>query len=152
MKVVLEGKNEFISELEGKKEAASLAARNIVTKGRLIVATKARKVFLPYPGGRRTSQKSGRTYYVFIPPYNATPPTPHNRSGALSKSIIGGPVTKVGAYSWQGIVGTINHVAPYVEFGTKFMAKEPFLETGLRNSKEDLVSLAEVEWEKAWTE
>ena len=151
MSVILEGKNEFIDGLEGKKEAASLAARNIVTKGRLIVATKARKVFRPFPGGRVTA-KSGKTYYVFIPPYQATPPTPTNRSGALSKSIIGGPVTKVGVYAWQGVVGTILNYAGYVERGTKFMTKEPFLETGLRNSKEDIQALAEMEWEKAWTE
>ena len=151
MTVILEGKNEFLDQLEGKKEAASIAAMNIVTKGRLIVATKARKVFLPYPGGRRTAKTSGRTYYVFVPPYQATPPTPHNRSGALSKSIIGGPVTKVGVGMWQGIVGTINHIAGYVEFGTRFMTKEPYLETGLRNSETDLKALAEDEWEKAWT-
>jgi hypothetical protein len=150
--VILEGKNEFIDQLEGKKEAASLAARNIVTKGRLIVATKARKVFKPFPGGRRTAKTSGRTYYVFIPPFEATPPTPTNRSGALSKSIVGGPVTKVGLGMWQGIVGTINHIAPYVEFGTKFMVKEPFLETGLRSSESDLEALADAEWEKAWAD
>lgn len=152
MSVILEGKNEFIDALEEKKELASLAAMNIVTKGRLIVGSKARKVFKPFPGGRVTAKTSGRTYYVFQPPYNATPPTPTNRSGGLSKSIVGGPVTKIGVGTWQGIVGTINHVAPYVEFGTKFMVKEPFLETGLRNSEADLKALAEDEWEKAWTE
>lgn len=148
--VVVEGKNEFADALEAKKEAASIASRNIVTKGRLIVATKARKVFMPYPGGRTVAKTSGRTYYVFIPPYNATPPTPHNRSGALSKSIVGGPVTKVGVATWQGIVGTINHIAGYVEFGTKFMTKEPYLRTGLRNSQGDMEALAEDEWTKAW--
>ena len=152
MSVILEGKNEFLDQLEGKKEAASIAAMNIVTKGRLIVATKARKVFKPFPGGRVIAKTSGRTYYVFIPPYNATPPTPTNRSGLLSKSIVGGPVTKVGVGTWQGIVGTINHIAGYVEYGTKFMTKEPFLETGLRNSESDLEALAESEWEKAWVE
>jgi hypothetical protein len=151
MSVILEGKNEFIDQLEGKKEAASIAAMNIVTKGRLIVATKARKVFKPFPGGRVTAKTSGRTYYVFIPPYQATPPTPTNRSGALSKSIVGGPVVKVGVGTWRGTVGTINHVAPYVEFGTKFMTKEPFLATGLRNSNQDLQDLAASEWEKAFS-
>jgi hypothetical protein len=32
------------------------------------------------------------------------------------------------------------------------MTKEPFLETGLRNSAEDLKALAELEWEKAWAD
>lgn len=123
---------------------------NIVTKGRLIVATKARKVFKPFPGGRVTAKTSGKTYYVFIPPFQATPPTPTNRSGALSKSIVGGPVVKIGIGTWQGMVGTISKIAPYVEFGTKYMTKEPFLETGLRNSGEDITALAEAEWEKAW--
>ena len=147
--IEVRGVSEFASQLEAKKEAASLAARNIVTKGRLIVATKARSVFRPYPGGKRTSQKSGKTYYVFVPPFNATPPTPTNRSGTLSRSILGGPVVKVGASAWAGTVGTALNYAPYVEFGTKFMTKEPFLETGLRSSEADLQALAEEEWEKA---
>jgi hypothetical protein len=160
MSVILEGKNEFLGELTAKKEAASLAAFNIVTKGRLIVATKSRKTFRAFPGGRRISQNPpwnpafkshiGRTYYVFIPPYQATPPQATNRSGLLSKSIVGGPVTKVGEGAWMGLVGTKLNYAQYVEFGTKHMTKEPFLETGLRNSAEDLKALTEVEWEKAW--
>jgi len=150
MSVILEGKNEFLEGLEFKKEAASLAARNIVTKGRLIVATKARKTFRPYPGGKRTAQTSGKTYYVFIPPYQATPPQATNRSGALSKSIVGGPVIQIGETRWAGYVGTSLKYAEYVEFGTIFMTKEPFLQTGLRNSREDLQALAESEWMKAW--
>jgi hypothetical protein len=158
--VVLEGKNEFIDALESKKETASVAGREIVSKGRLIVATKARKEFRPFPGGRKISQNPpwnpafkshiGRAYYVFVPPYQATPPTPTNRSGQLAKSIIGGPVTKVGVYAWQGVVGTILNYAGYVEYGTKFMTKEPFLLTGLRKSADDLQALAEDEWTKAW--
>jgi HK97 gp10 family phage protein len=150
--IVIKGIDKFFGDLDAKKEAASVAAMNIVTKGRLIVATKARKTFRPYPGGRRTAQTSGRTYYVFIPPYSATPPQPTNRSGALSKSIIGGPVTKIGVATWRGIVGTSLNYAGYVEDGTEFMTKEPFLETGLRNSESDLKALAESEWEKAWVE
>jgi HK97 gp10 family phage protein len=162
MTVILEGKNEFLDELQAKKEAASVAAFNIVTKGRLIVGTKARKTFRPFPGGRKISQNPpwnpafkshiGRAYYVFIPPFQAEPPNPTNRSGHLSKSIIGGPVTKTGEGSWAGSVGTILNYAKYVEFGTKRMTKEPFLETGLRNSAEDLQALAEAEWERAWHE
>jgi len=162
LSVILEGKNEFLNELEGKKEAASLAARNIVTKGRLIVATKARKTFRPYPGGRKVSQNPpwnpafkshiGRTYYVFIPPYQAQPPNPTNRSGQLAKSIVGGPVVKVGVGAWSGTVGTILQYGGFVERGTSHMTKEPFLETGLRNSAEDLKALAELEWEKAWAD
>lgn len=151
MSVILEGKNRFIDDLEGKKEAASLAAFNIVTKGRLIVATRARKLFRAFPGGRKVSQLSGKTYYVFIPPYEATPPTPTNRSGLLAKSIVGGPVVKYGVSGWAGQVGTVVYYAGYVEFGTKFMVKEPFLQTGLRDSAEDIQALAEAEWEKAWS-
>ena len=147
--IEISGVNRFVDELEGKKLAASNAARNIVTKGRLIVASKARLTFRPYPGGKRTAQTSGRTYYVFIPPYNATPPQATNRSGTLSRSIIGGGVVSVGEGAWMGTVGTSLKYAPYVEFGTKFMTKEPFLETGLRNSREDLQALAEYEWEAA---
>jgi hypothetical protein len=70
----------------------------------------------------------------------------------LSKSIVGGPVVKVGIGTWQGTVGTILSMAKYVEFGTKFMTKEPFLETGLRSSEGDLRELAQAEWEQAWAE
>ena len=55
----------------------------------------------------------------------------------------------VGEGAWMGTVGTSLKYAPYVEFGTKFMTKEPFLETGLRNSTADLQALAEAEWEAA---
>ena len=72
MSVILEGKNEFLDQLEGKKEAASVAAMNIVTKGRLIVARKARKVFKPFPGGRVIAKTSGRTRSHIRSPTRAT--------------------------------------------------------------------------------
>jgi len=93
--------------------------------------------------------KSGNTYYVFVPPFSATPPKPTNRSGHLQESIAGGPVVRMGPTAWAGMVGTSETYARYVEFGTKFMAKEPFLKTGLRNSRGDLQELAEAEWEEA---
>ena len=151
--VVLHGVNEFRDALVASSEKASVAARTIVTKGALIISGEAKKTFRGRPGGQMIS-KSGRTYYSFKAPYQAVPPTPTSRSGKLKNSI--GSPTGDGVMSvsktiggWQATFGTAVKYAPYVEFGTKFMEKEPFLRRGLDESKEKIQMLAEAEWAKA---
>ncbi len=151
--VVLRGVNEFSDALRADVEKASIAARTIVTKGALIISGEAKKTFRGRPGGQMIS-KSGRTYYSFKAPYQAVPPQATSRSGRLQNSI-GSPagdgvmtVTKTPG-GWQSTFGTRVSYAPYVEYGTKFMAKEPFMRQGLDNSKEKVQMLAEAEWAKA---
>ena len=151
--VVIRGVNEFADALVASSQRASVAARTIVTKGSLIVSGEAKKAFRGRPGGQMIS-KSGRTYYSFKAPYQAVPPTPTSRSGKLKNSI--GSPTGDGVMSvsktiggWQATFGTAVKYAPYVEFGTKFMEKEPFLRRGLDESKEKIQILAEDEWAKA---
>jgi hypothetical protein len=147
--IVLHGTRDFKDALEAGRVKASDAARNIVSKGALIVASNAKRQFRPRPGGQRTSQKSGKTYYVFTPPYQAVPPQPTSRSGALQGSI--GKffrLTKMPT-GWKAEMGpTVAH-APYVEFGTSHMQKEPYMATGIDRSRGEIERLAEAEWAKA---
>ena len=149
--VILHGVREFDDALVADEAKLLEAARNIVSKGALIIASEAKKVFRPRPGGQRTSQKSGKTYYSFVAPYQATPPVPTSRSGKLQTSI--GDfyrVTKTEG-GWMAQTGPDNKIdyAAYVEFGTSHMAKEPYMSVGIDHSKDQIVRLAEYEWAKA---
>ena len=135
--VILHGIREFHDALKVDEAKMLEAARNIVAKGTLIIASRSKEVFKPRPGGQRVSQKTGKTYYSFVAPYQATPPVPTSRSGKLRNSL--GSfyrVTKIEG-GWQADVGTKVTYAPFVEFGTSRMQKEPYLATGLDHSKED---------------
>jgi hypothetical protein len=147
--ITIHGVSKFTDSLKHHSAAASEAARNIVSTGALLIASEAKRQFRPRPGGQRTSQKSGKTYYVFTPPYQAVPPQPTSRSGALQTSI--GKfyrITKMPA-GWKSEIGpTVNH-APYVEFGTSRMQKEPYMATGISHSRGAIERLAEAEWAKA---
>ena len=149
--VILHGVREFDDALRADEARLLEASRNIVSKGVLIIASEAKKVFKPRPGGQRTSQKTGKTYYSFVAPYQATPPTPTSRSGKLQNSI--GTfyrVTKIEG-GWMAETGPSKSVkyAPYVEFGTSHMAKEPYMAMGIEHSKDAIERLAEYEWAKA---
>ena len=134
--------------MKGYEDRMLLAARAIVEKGTLIIAGHAKETFRGRPGGQRISAK-GNTYYSFKPPYQATPPTPTSRSGKLQNSI--GSyyrVTKTEG-GWMAETGTKVKYAPYVEYGTGRMAKEPYMSTGVDHSRSEIESLAQAEWAKA---
>lgn len=134
------------AELVARVDAAS---RAIVERGALTVASEAKRTFRPRPGGQRTSQRTGRIYYSYAPPYQAIPPTPTSRSGNLQASIgrIGAATPTSGG--WMATTGTKVSYAPFVEFGTRFMRPEPFMEQGLEKSRTTLATLAETLWAEA---
>ena len=147
--VVVSGIREFNGALTMSVDRALLAARHIVEQGAVIVASEAKRTFRPRPGGQHTSQRTGRIYYDFRPPFEAIPPTPTSRSGNLQASL-----GRVGAVTpirggWMALTGTRLEYAPFVEFGTSRMAKEPFLEQGLERSRSQIEALAQAEWEAA---
>lgn len=149
--VILHGVREFNDAIVADEAKMLEAARNIVSKGALIIAGEAKKVFRANPGGKRVSQKSGNTWYSFRAPYQAIPPTPTSRSGKLQTSI--GTfyrVTKTEG-GWMAETGPKQDIkyAPYVEFGTTHMAKEPYMSVGVERSRDDIERLAEFEWAKA---
>lgn len=147
--VIFHGVREFDDAVRADEAKLLEAARNIVSKGSLIIAGEAKKVFKPRPGGQRTSRRTGKTYYSFVAPYQATPPVPTSRSGKLQNSV--GSfyrVTKIEG-GWEADVGTRVAYAPYVEFGTSRMQKEPYMSVGVDRSKDEIERLAEFEWAKA---
>ncbi len=146
VKVIMKDLNKFEDALKGNAEAADKAARNIVEKGGLIIASAARKQFRPRPGGQKTS-KSGRIYYTFKPPYNAIPPKPTSRSGKLQESLLLLSVRPI-MNGWRSDTGTRVPYAEYVEYGTSKMAREPFLSKAAEESEDEIVRLSEVEWGK----
>ena len=149
MTVILRGVREFQNALMDNEVRLLEASKRIVEQGALIVAGHARETFRGRPGGKVVSQKTGKTYYSFKPPYQATPPTPTSRSGKLQNSV--GTyyrVTKVEG-GWMAETGTKVNYAPFVEYGTSRMAKEPYMSTGIDRSRSEIESLAELEWAKA---
>lgn len=137
----------FTDALERNKVEALAAARTIVEKGALIVASSAKRSFRPRPGGQRTSQKTGKIWYEFAPNFPATPPTPTSRSGALQTSVKMQKLVRVTG-GWMSLVGTWLDYAPYVEYGTHFMAKEPFMEKAMDDNEVKIKELADAEWAK----
>lgn len=148
-RVIVKGVNEFSSALEGSVAAALIAARRIVERGALLIASEAKKNFRPRPGGQMTSQKSGKIYYSYAPPFQAVPPQPTSRSGALQTSLnqLGAATPIPGG--WMATTGTKLSYAPYVEYGTGFMQKEPFLEKAVKDSELKIRAIADEEWAKA---
>ena len=144
VKVIMKDLNKFEDALKGNVEAADKAARNIVEKGGLIIASAARKQFRPRPGGQKTS-KTGRIYYTFKPPYNAIPPKPTSRSGKLQESVVRLSVTPT-SHGWQSETGSLIKYAKYVEYGTALMTQEPFIATGAKESEGRLIELSDAEW------
>lgn len=135
-----------IAEQVLKVDAAS---RQIVEKGGLIIASEAKKGFRPRPSGsQRVSKKTGRIYYSFAPPFQATPPIPTNRTGNTSASIKIQRISPVPG-GWMSMTGPSTPYAPFVEYGTSHQQKEPFMETALDKRLIELRALADEEYAKA---
>jgi len=148
--VVVHGSKELEDALKLSVVASNAASRRIVERGALLMISEAKRTFRPRPGGQRTSAKTGKTYYSFVPPYEAIPPKPTSRSGALQTSL--GKVFRVspvGATGWMARFGTDLSYAAAVEYGTRFMQPEPYLGHGVESAKAKVQALAEAEWMKA---
>ncbi len=140
--------DETIAELNAKVDEAS---RRIVERGGLVVASEAKRLFLARPSGsQRTSKRTGHIYYSFKPPFQAQPPDPTNRSGALSRSIRVRKTEKVFG-GWMSTTGPSPNwnYASYVEYGTSKMRPEPYMDRALQNSESALLEMSRVEWEAA---
>ena len=126
-----------------------VASRQIVEKGGLMIASEAKKGFRPRPSGsQRVSQKTGRIYYSFAPPFQATPPIPTNRTGNTSASIKIQRISPVSG-GWMSMTGPSTFYSPYVEYGTSHQQEEPFMETALDKRLIELRALADEEYAKA---
>ncbi len=136
--------DESILELKVKVDEAS---RRIVERGGLMIASDAKRLFLTRPSGSQRTSKKGKIYYSYKPPYQAQPPHPTNRSGALSRSIKIQSVEKVEG-GWKSSTGPSMMYAPYVEYGTTKMRPEPYIGKSLNDGMGKLAELARLEWEK----
>ena len=147
--VIISGINEFDNGLKRSMAKADIAARNIVTKGALVIERKAKEGFNPRPSGSQRTSKSGRTYYQGAPQYPATPPKPTQRSGNLRNSIKTQQVTSLGAGRWQSDTGPSVKYAGFVEYGTSRSREFPYMTPGIKSSYEEINSIAQEEWRLA---
>ena len=147
--VIISGINEFDNGLKRSMAKADIAARNIVTKGALVIERKAKEGFNPRPSGSQRTSKSGRTYYQGAPKYPATPPKPTQRSGNLRNSIKTQQVTSLGAGRWQSDTGPSVKYAGFVEYGTSRSREFPYMTPGIKSSYEEINSIAQEEWRLA---
>ena len=147
-RVIVKGTHEFNSALKLNMDAALAAARRIVERGGLLLASEAKKSFRPRPGGQRTSQITGKIYYSYAPPFQAVPPQVTSRSGNLQNSL-GLLSVSPTVGGWMSTSGTKVQYAGFVEYGTGFMRKEPFMEKALKDSEGKIQVIAEEEWAKA---
>ena len=149
VEVIISGINEFDNGLKRSMAKADIAARNIVTKGALVIERKAKEGFNPRPSGSQRTSKSGRTYYQGAPKYPATPPKPTQRSGNLRNSIRMQAVTSLGAGRWQSDTGPSVKYAGYVEYGTSRSREFPYMKPGIKSSASEIYKLAQEEWRLA---
>lgn len=148
-KIILVGYREFELSMLKLNAKSDVAARNIVTKGALVIERKAKEVFNPRPSGSQRTSKSGRTYYQGAPQYPATPPKPTQRSGNLRNSIRMQAVTSLGAGRWQSDTGPSVKYAGYVEYGTSRSREFPYMKPGIKSSASEIYKLAQEEWRLA---
>ena len=149
VEVIISGINEFDNGLKLSMAKADIAARNIVTKGALVIERKAKEGFNPRPSGSQRTSKSGRTYYQGAPKYPATPPKPTQRSGNLRNSIKTQQVTSLGAGRWQSDTGPSVKYAGFVEYGTSRSREFPYMTPGIKSSYEEINRIAQEEWRLA---
>jgi HK97 gp10 family phage protein len=129
--------------------AVNAAARRIVEKGGLMIASEAKLIFRGRPAGsQRISKKTGRVYFSYKPPYQAQPPRPTNRTGHLSDSIRIQAITSL-IDGWMSLTGPSMFYAPYVEYGTSRQREEPFMATAEKRGMVRLEEIARSEWAKA---
>ena len=147
--IIISGENEFENEMKRNILRMDTAARNIVTKGALVIERKAKEGFNPRPSGSQRTSKSGRTYYQGAPKYPATPPKPTQRSGNLRNSIKTQQVTSLGAGRWQSDTGPSVKYAGFVEYGTSRSREFPYMTPGIKSSYEEINSIAQEEWRLA---
>ena len=147
--IIISGVSEFDKALRLDIAKSDLAARNIVTKGALIIERKAKEEFRARPSGSQRTSKTGRTYYQGAPKYPATPPNPTQRSGNLRNSIRMQSVTSLGSGRWQSDTGPSVKYAGYVEYGTSRSREFPYMTPGVKNSNEEINRIAQEEWRLA---
>jgi HK97 gp10 family phage protein len=143
------GLGKFDSAIAEQVLKVDAASRIIVEKGGLMIASEAKKGFRPRPSGsQRVSKKTGRIYYSFAPPFQATPPIPTNRTGNTSASIKIQRISPVPG-GWMSMTGPSTPYSPFVEYGTSHQQKEPFMETATDKSRIEIQALADEEYAKA---
>ena len=148
-KIILVGYKEFELSMLKLNAKSDVAARNIVTKGALIIERKAKEEFRARPSGSQRVSKSGRVYYQGAPKYPATPPKPTQRSGNLRNSIRMQAVTSLGVGRWQSDTGPSVKYAGAVEYGTSRSREFPYMKPGVKNSYEEINRIAQEEWRLA---
>jgi HK97 gp10 family phage protein len=147
--IIISGISEFDKALKFDIAKSDVAARNIVTKGALIIERKAKEEFRARPGGSQRTSKSGRVYYQGAPKYPAVPPQPTQRTGNLRNSIKTQQVTSLGVGRWQSDTGPSVKYAGFVEYGTSRSREFPYMTPGVKNSNEEINTIAQEEWRLA---
>jgi HK97 gp10 family phage protein len=147
--IIISGISEFDKALKFDIAKSDVAARNIVTKGALIIERKAKEEFRARPSGSQRVSKSGRVYYQGAPKYPANPPQPTQRSGNLRNSIKTQQVISLGASRWQSDTGPSVKYAGAVEYGTSRSRQFPYMTPGVKNSNEEINRIAQEEWRLA---
>ena len=147
--IIISGISDFDKALKFDIAKSDAAARNIVTKGALIIERKAKEEFRARPSGSQRVSKSGRVYYQGAPNYPAIPPKPTQRSGNLRNSIRTQSVKSLGVGRWQSDTGPSVKYAGAVEYGTSRSRQFPYMTPGVKNSNEEINRIAQEEWRLA---
>lgn len=144
----ISGIPKFDESILGLREKVNSASRRIVERGGVMIASDAKKQFRTRPSGSQRTSKTGKLYFSFKPPYQATPPRPTNRTGNLSRSIKIQAVTPIEG-GWMSATGPSMMYAPFVEYGTSRMKPEPFMSTSVHRLTSELSTLATEIWAEA---
>jgi HK97 gp10 family phage protein len=142
VKLVIQGSEELLKALEGKKGLLNRAIARGVTKGAIIVQGAARMKILKGPrSGKGREYKRGKKTHVASAP--GEPPA--NDTGNLARSV-------AVVVAQPGVLSTayVNVGAPYgadLEFGTRNMEPRPFLQPSLDENAAKVGSVVQQELE-----
>lgn len=145
MEIKVEGLQAAMGEFTALKGRANVAARRIVERGAVTVASNAKREFRARPlGSVRTSQKTGKKWYDSRPPFEPRLPSPTNRSGNLRDGIKMLSIAPVGVGRWMSTVGpTAMYGARVESLGYRYM------KPGLDKSMVELARIYEQEMARA---
>lgn len=146
----VEGIDNLIKNFDALVARADIAARNIVEKGAVTVASNAKREFRARPLGSQRTSKTGKKYYDLKPPYEPKLPKPTNRSGNLRDSIKMTSSERVGAGRWRSTTGPTAESAKGYAYGARVEnLGYLYMRTGLDKSAAELKRIYENEWAQA---
>ena len=148
--VILSNFDSTMAKMKEMSAKADIAARRIVEKGSVTIASNAKREFRARPLGSLRTSKDGKKYYDSRPPFEPRKPQPTNRSGNLRDSIKMTSSERLGFGKWQSTTGPTAESAKGYAYGARVeKLGYLYMRTGFEKSQGELRRIYEKEWGEA---